>query len=414
MSSEGPWKAHLTNVKFACDIMDLEPEVFAVLSHPSEVLWVSLPLKMDDGSIRVYEGLRIHHNNARGPTKGGIRYHPRINMNIEKTLAALMTWKNAIVDIPFGGSKGSVNVDPDELSKGELERLTRMYAVKLSRFVGVNLDIPAPDVGTDSQIMAWFLDEYYKVTGQLTPGVITAKPLSLGGSLGRTEATGLGVFYAGVEASKEYNLPIKEASVSIQGFGNVAKYTAFNFYDAGAKIVAVSDSSGGIYNPDGFNPYKISEYKDDKGQVRGFPDTEEIGSKDPITIECDYMCPAAIENQITKENAEDVKAKIILEGANGPTTPEADRILEEKETVVIPDIYANAGGVTVSYFEWVQNRQGYYWSIKDVHDRLEDIMKRAFKDVKEKVEQYETGFRKGAYALAISRVTDAMRQRGII
>jgi len=409
-----PWEEQLKVVKKVSEIMGLEPAFYEVVSRPKAILQVSLPIKMDDGSVRVFEAFRIHHNDARGPCKGGIRYHPHVDLDTEKALAAWMTWKCAVVNLPYGGAKGGIACNPKELSKGELERLTRAYAAAIAGFVGVDLDIPAPDVGTDAQIMAWFVDEYYKITGRIIPGVITAKPICIGGSLGRTAATGRGVFFTALEASKKYGIPIKGARVAIQGYGNVAYHSALNFYEAGAKIVAVSDSKGGIYCRDGLNPEKVMEHKRKTGTVSGFPGCEEIGSKGPLTVECDILVPAALENQLTGENAGDVKAKLIVEGANGPTTPEADKILEEKGVIVIPDILANAGGVTVSYFEWVQNRMGYYWTAEEVDERLRRVMTQAFKDVTEQAEKYEISPRYGAYALAFGRVAEAMRVRGII
>jgi glutamate dehydrogenase/leucine dehydrogenase len=409
-----PWESQLLNVKSTCDLMGLEPAVYEVVSQPKAILKVALPLKMDDGTVKTFTGVRIHHNDARGPTKGGIRYHPHIDMDTEMALAAWMTWKNAVVDLPYGGGKGGINCDPKALSKGELERLTRMFAASIAYFVGVDLDVPAPDVGTNAQVMAWFIDEYYKVTGRITPGVITAKPLSLGGSLGRTAATGRGCYFAAVEASKAYDIPIKGAKVAVQGYGNVALYAATNFHDAGAKIVAASDSKGGVYSPEGINPYKLKEYKDKTGSVIGFPGTKQISSADPITVDCDILAPSALQNAITTENAGKVKAKLIIEGANGPTLPAADKILEEKGVIVVPDICANAGGVTVSYFEWVQNRMGYYWTAEEVDQRLERVMVKAFRDLKEQSDKYSVPLRTGAYALAIERVAEAMRLLGRI
>jgi len=409
-----PWEEQLKVVKKVSEIMGLEPAFYEVVSRPKAILQVSLPIKMDDGSVRVFEAFRIHHNDARGPCKGGIRYHPHVDLDTEKALAAWMTWKCAVVNLPYGGAKGGIACNPKELSRGELERLTRAYAAAIAGFVGIDLDIPAPDVGTDAQIMAWFVDEYYKITGKIIPGVITAKPICIGGSLGRTAATGRGVFFTAVEASKKYGIPIKGARVAIQGYGNVAYYAALNFYEAGAKIVTVSDSKGGIYCRDGLNPKKVMDHKRKTGTVSGFPGCEEIGSKGPLTVECDILVPAALENQLTEENAGDVKTKLIVEGANGPTTPEADRILEEKGVVVIPDILANAGGVTVSYFEWVQNRMGYYWTAEEVDERLRRVMTQAFRDVTEQAEKYEISPRYGAYALAFGRVAEAMKVRGII
>ena len=409
-----PWEAQLLNVKSTCDLMGLEPAVYEVVSYPKAVLKVALPLKMDDGSVKTYEGVRIHHNDARGPTKGGIRYHPRLDMDTEMALAAWMTWKNAVVDLPYGGAKGGINCDPKTLSMGELERLTRMYAANIAHFVGVDLDVPAPDVGTNAQIMAWFIDEYYKITGRITPGVITAKPICLGGSLGRTEATGRGCYFAAVEASKAYSIPIKGAKVSIQGYGNVALYAAYNFHDAGAKIVSASDSKGGVYDPQGMDPRKLQDHKEKTGSVVGFPGAKGIDSASPLTVDCDILVPAALQNAITSTNAGKVKAKLIIEGANGPTTPDADKILENKDVIVVPDICANAGGVTVSYFEWAQNRMGYYWTDEEVDQRLERVMVKAFKDLKEQSDKYEVSLRTGAYALAIDRVAEAMRLLGRI
>ncbi len=409
-----PWEAQLLNVKSTCDLMGLEPAVYEVVSHPKAVLKVALPLKMDNGSVKTYEGVRIHHNDARGPTKGGIRYHPHLDMDTEMALAAWMTWKNAVVDLPYGGAKGGINCDPKTLSMGELERLTRMYAANIAHFVGVDLDVPAPDVGTNAQIMAWFIDEYYKITGRITPGVITAKPICLGGSLGRTEATGRGCYFAAVEASKAYSIPIKGAKVSIQGYGNVALYAAYNFHDAGAKIVSASDSKGGVYDPQGMDPRKLQDHKEKTGSVVGFPGAKGIDSASPLTVDCDILVPAALQNAITSTNAGKVKAKLIIEGANGPTTPDADKILEDKDVIVVPDICANAGGVTVSYFEWAQNRMGYYWTDEEVDQRLERVMVKAFKDLKEQSDKYEVSLRTGAYALAIDRVAEAMRLLGRI
>jgi glutamate dehydrogenase/leucine dehydrogenase len=409
-----PWESQLHNVRKTCELMDLDPSVYEVVSHPKAILKVALPLKMDNGIVKTFTGVRIHHNDARGPTKGGIRYHPNIDMDTEMALAAWMTWKNAVVDLPFGGGKGGINCDPKTLSRGELERLTRMFAASIAQFVGVDLDIPAPDVGTNPQIMAWFIDEFYKVTGRITPGVITAKPLSLGGSLGRTEATGRGCYFAAVEASKAYDIPIKDAKVAVQGYGNVALYAAYNFHDAGAKIVAASDSLGGVYNSDGLNPYKLKEHKARTGSVIGFPGAEAISSAGPLTVDCDILVPSALQDAITVENADSVMARLIIEGANGPTTPGADEILNERGVVIVPDICANAGGVTVSYFEWVQNRMGYYWSAEEVDERLMRVIGKAFRDLKGEADRFGVSLRTGAYALAIGRVAEAMRLLGRI
>lgn len=409
-----PWESQLITIKKVSDFMGLETAVYEVVSKPKAVLQVALPIKMDNGSVKCFEAFRIHHDDSRGPTKGGIRYHPHLDLDTEKALAAWMTWKNAVVSLPYGGGKGGIACDPKKLSRGELERLTRAYAAAIARFVGVDLDIPAPDVGTNAQIMAWFVDEYYKVIGHITPGIITAKPLALGGSLGRTAATGRGCFFAAVEASKAFDIPIKGAATSVQGYGNVAYYAALNFHDAGAKIVAVSDSRGGVYNKDGIEPRKLMEHKAETGSVVGFPGCEKITTLDPLTVDCDILVPAALEDMITGENAGDIKAKLIVEGANGPTLPEGDRILDENGVVVLPDILANAGGVTVSYFEWVQNRMGYYWTEEEVDQRLERVMKKAFNDVHGQAKRYEVNMRDGAYALALDRVAEAMKLLGRI
>lgn len=415
MSKElSPWESQLQNIKAVSDFMGLEPSVYEVVSKPKRILQVSLPIKLDDGSVKCFEGFRIHHNDARGPCKGGIRYFPHLELDTEKALAAWMTWKNAVVNLPYGGGKGGIACDPKALSNGELERLTRAYAAAIAKFVGVDLDIPAPDVGTNAQIMAWFADEFYKVSGKITPGVITAKPIPVGGSLGRTAATGRGCFFTAVEASKAFNMPIKGSSVSVQGYGNVAYYAALNFHDAGAKIVGASDSRGGVYKKDGMDPRKLMEHKQKTGSVVGFAGTEKMGSSDVLTVDCDILAPSALEDMITEKNAGDIKAKLIVEGANGPTTPGGDRVLDEKGVIRIPDICANAGGVTVSYFEWVQNRMGYYWTDEEVDQRLERVMKKAFWDVHEQKEKYDVNMRYGAYALAIGRVAEAMKLFGWI
>jgi glutamate dehydrogenase/leucine dehydrogenase len=415
MSGEiSPWESQLKNIKKVSDFMGLDPAVYKVVSKPKRILQVALPIRMDDGSIECFEAFRIHHNDARGPTKGGIRYYPHLDLDTEKALAAWMTWKNAVMNLPYGGGKGGIACDPKKLSKGELERITRAYAAAIARFVGVDLDIPAPDVGTNAQIMAWFVDEYYKVTGRITPGVITAKPINIGGSIGRTAATGRGAFFSAIEASKAFDIPIKGASISVQGYGNVAYYAAVNFHDAGAKIVAASDSRGGVYKKDGFDPRKLVEHKNRTGSVKGFPGSDNVDPMSVLTLDCDILVPAALEDMITNENAGDITAGLIVEGANGPTTPEGDKILEDNKIIVIPDILANAGGVTVSYFEWVQNRMGYYWTEEEVDERLEKLMKQAFKDVHEQATKYDVSMRSGAYALALGRVAEAMKLLGWI
>ena len=408
------WESQLTNLKKVTEIMNLDPAVYEVVSKPMQILQVSLPIRMDDGSIKCFEGFRIHHNYARGPCKGGIRYFPNLELDTEKALSAWMTWKNAVVNLPYGGAKGGINCDPKKMSQGELERLTRAYVAAIADFIGIDLDIPAPDVGTTAQIMAWFADEYYKISRRIIPGIITAKPIGLGGSLGRTAATGRGCFFTAVEASRTYDIPIKGASVSVQGYGNAAYYSALNFHQAGAKLVAASDTRGGVYNEQGIDPVKLLEHKAKTRSVVGFPGCETISSTDPLTVDCDILVPAALENMITLENVDNVKAKLVVEAANGPTTPEADRIFDKRGIICLPDILANAGGVTVSYFEWVQNRMGYYWTEEEVDQRLEKVMKKAFNDVYDYSKKYDVNLRYGAYALALDRVAEAMRLRGWI
>jgi glutamate dehydrogenase/leucine dehydrogenase len=412
--TQSPWESQLENIKKVSEIMNLDPAVFEVVSKPMRILQVSLPIKLDNGSVKSFEGFRIHHNYARGPCKGGIRYFPHLQLATEKALAAWMTWKNAVVNLPYGGAKGGIACNPKQLSHGELERLTRAYAAAIANFVGVDIDIPAPDVGTNAQIMAWFADEYYKIAQRIIPGVITAKPIEIGGSLGRTSATGRGCFFAAVEASRSYNIPIKGAKVSVQGYGNAAYYSALNFYNAGAILVAASDTRGGIYNKKGIDPNKLKEHKAKTGSVIGFSGAETINSNDPLTVPCDILVPAALEDMITPANVEQITAKLIVEAANGPTTPAADRILDEREIICVPDILANAGGVTVSYFEWVQNRMGYYWSESEVDERLQAKMKAGYHDVYHYSQKYNVNLRYGAYSLALDRVGTAMRLLGWI
>jgi glutamate dehydrogenase len=380
-ANQTPWESQLENLKRVSEIMDLDPAIYEVVSKPMRILQVALPIKLDDGSVKSFEGFRIHHNYARGPCKGGIRYFPHLQLDTEKALAAWMTWKNAIVNLPYGGAKGGIACNPKQLSLGELERLTRAYAAAIARII---------------------------------PGVITAKPIAIGGSLGRTAATGRGCYFAAVEASQTYDIPIKDATVSIQGYGNAAYYSAVNFFNAGAKLVAASDTQGGVYSKQGINPDKLYEHKAKTGSVIGFPGTQTITSMDPLTVQCDILVPAALEDMITPSNVEQVTAKLIIEAANGPTTPDADRVLDERGIICIPDILANAGGVTVSYFEWVQNRMGYYWTEAEVDQRLETIMKAAFNDVHRYAQRYQVNMRYGAYSLALDRVGEAMRLLGWI
>jgi glutamate dehydrogenase len=415
----------LKPLKKAATVLNLEPNIVEVLSSPERMLIVSIPVKMDDGKTMVFTGYRVQHNTARGPAKGGIRYHPGVCLDEVKSLAFWMSVKNTVVGVPFGGGKGGITCNPKKMSEGELERLTRGYAAAIAKFVGPDQDIPAPDVGTNAQIMGWFTDEYCKIVGKFVPGVITAKPLDIGGSRGRGTATGRGAFFATLEAVKTFNIPLKGARVSIQGYGNVARPIAKYLYELGCKIVAVSDSTGGVYNPEGMHPVKLAKFKTKTRSVNGFPGCKEISTIDPITVDCDILIPAALENQITEKNASKVQAKLIVEEANGPTTPKADKILHERGVVVVPDVLANAGGVTVSYFEWVQNRMGYYWSDEEVDEKLKQVMTKAFKGVYQNAKQYQVDtslttqqslmdMRTAAYVTAVKKIVDAMRALGRI
>ena len=404
----------LKPLKKASAVLKLEPDIVEALSAPERMLIVSIPTKMDNGKTKVFTGYRVQHSTARGVAKGGIRYHPAVCIDEVKSLAFWMSVKNAVVGVPYGGGKGGITCNPKGMSQGELERLTRGYAAAIAKFVGPDQDVPAPDVGTNAQIMGWFADEYYKITGKHLPGVITAKPLGIGGSRGRGTATGRGAFFATLEAAKTFDIPLKGARISIQGYGNVAQPIAKYLQELGCKIVAVSDSVGGAYNPEGMHPIKLAEFKAKTRSVKGFPESEEISTTDPITVDCDILIPAALENQITEKNVNNVKARLIVEEANGPTTPEADRILHEKGVVVIPDVLANAGGVTVSYFEWVQNRMGYYWSDEEVDEKLKQVMTRAFNDVYQTAKQHQVDMRTAAYVTAVKKIVDAMQALGRI
>ncbi len=352
----------------AIEKMDLDAGVKKLMEQPERSMEVSIPVKMDDGRTEVFTGYRAQHSTAVGPAKGGIRFHPDVCLDEVKTLSFWMTCKCSVVGLPYGGGKGGITVDPSKLSEGELERLSRGYIQKIAAIIGEKLDVPAPDVNTNGKIMAWMVDEYEKIVGHAAPGVITGKPIIVGGSLGRTEATGRGVMLSVREACKKLNIDIKQATCAVQGFGNVGSWAAKLIYDLGAKIVAISDVHGAIYCEAGLNPYEAAEYLAKHKVLSGYPGSKDISNAELLTADVTILVPAALEMQITKENAEQIKAKIISEGANGPTTPDADDILAAKGVVVIPDILANAGGVTVSYFEWVQNLSGYNWSEEEVND----------------------------------------------
>jgi glutamate dehydrogenase (NAD(P)+) len=398
---------------YAAEKCGLEPGLCEVLRRPRRALSLSLPVKMDDGSIRVFEGFRVQHNSARGPCKGGIRYHPNVTFDEVKALATWMTWKCAIVNIPFGGAKGGIVCDPRRLSHNELERLTRRYAYEISPLIGPDKDIPAPDVYTDAQVMAWIMDTYSMTHGSSAPGVVTGKPLFLGGSLGRNEATARGCLFTIRAACDVVGLKLSEATVAIQGFGNAGSIAAELLSKEGAKIIAISDSRGGVLNRAGLSVSDLLAHKQKTGSVMNFAGSKPISSEAVLELQCDVLIPAALENQITMQNAERVQARIVAEAANGPTTPDADLVLHNRGIMVIPDVLANAGGVTVSYFEWVQDLQELFWDEDDVNRRLERVMTKAFADVHATATKHHVEMRTGAYILAIDRVANAMRARGI-
>jgi glutamate dehydrogenase (NAD(P)+) len=397
----------------AADYLELDQSLRNVLRAAKRQLIVSIPVRMDGGETKVFEGYRVQHNIARGPAKGGIRYHPNVTLDEVKALASWMTWKCATVGIPYGGGKGGVVCDPKSLSMGELERLTRRYAFEIAPIIGPDRDIPAPDVYTDSQTMAWIMDTISMVHGHTELGVVTGKPLSLGGSQGRHEATARGALYALREACKVKGMSLSEARVAVQGFGNAGSIITELVAKDGAKVVAVCDSKCGLINESGIYVRGVLKHKEENGSLRGFSGAREIQPDDVLEVDCDILCPSALENSITLKNVGNVKAKIIAELANGPTTPGADRIFEDNDVMIIPDILANAGGVTVSYYEWVQDQYSFFWSEDRINQTLEATIGKAFHEVHEKAKHYGTDMRTGAYILAIDRVAEATRVRGI-
>jgi glutamate dehydrogenase/leucine dehydrogenase len=403
----------LEQLNIATDKLKLDPGLREMLANPKRSLLVSISVKMDDGNISVFNGLRVQHWDARGPFKGGIRYHPNVTLDEVSALAMWMTWKCAVVDIPYGGAKGGVCCNPKKMSKGELERMTRRFTSLLYDFIGPYRDVPAPDVYTDSQTMAWIMDTYSQIRGYSVPECVTGKPLSIGGSEGRSEATSLGVDVCAREAAKQMGLKLKGATVAVQGFGNVGWNAAKIAYDMGCKILAVSDSTGGICTYKGLNPYEVYEHKFKTGSVLNFKETENITNKEILETKCDILIPAALENQITKTNVDRIEAKIVAEGANGPTTPEADRALHEKGIVLIPDILANSGGVATSYFEWVQNLTREHWTLEDVCRKLENKMVKAFYDVHRLAKKEESDLRTAALMLGVGRVAEAIKTLGL-
>ncbi len=408
-----PYRISQLQFDQAAHYLKLDPGLAQVLRTPKRQMVVSVPTKMDDGSVKVFEGYRVQHNIARGPAKGGIRYHPNVSLDEVKALAAWMAWKTAVMNLPFGGGKGGVICDPRKMSKTELERMTRRFVSEILPIIGPDRDIPAPDVYTDEQTMAWVMDTYSMTIGATCLGVVTGKPVSLGGSEGRHEATARGCLFVTQEACRVLRRPLRRATVVVQGFGNAGSIAARLFAAAGAKIIAVSDSKGGIHNPRGIDPIKAIRFKEKSGSVVGLAGTSKISNQDILELKCDILIPAALENVITSENAGNVKARIIAEAANGPITPMADDILARKGVFLLPDILANAGGVTVSYFEWVQDLQNFFWEEDQVNAKLETMMKRAFSEVHETSKRYKVNMRVAAYILAIGRVADATMVRGL-
>jgi glutamate dehydrogenase (NAD(P)+) len=395
------------------ETFNIDPNLINVLQECKKAVEVAIPIQKDDGSINTFQGFRVTHNVARGPSKGGIRYHPDVTVDEVKALAMWMTWKCSLMAIPFGGAKGGVVCDPKRLSERELERLTRRYTSEIINEIGPEKDIPAPDVGTDPRVMAWIFDTYSMNKGHSVLGVVTGKPLTVGGSLGRLEATARGSLYCIVEALTKRGLSMDGLRVAVQGFGNVGSYLALFLREEGAKVVAVSDSRGGIYNAEGIDIPKAIAFKQETGSLQGLHGTEKVTNDELLLLDCDVLAPCALEQVITEENADRIKAKLICEGANGPTTPAADEILEDRGVLVLPDVLANAGGVVVSYFEWVQGLQEYFWKEDEVNARLNDIVRRAFNETWSIYEGRGVSMRMAAYGLAVQRVAEATTTRGL-
>lgn len=407
-----PYMVAVAQVEEAAELLGLAVETRAVLRVPKRELTVHFPVRMDDGSVEMFTGYRVQHSMHRGPAKGGIRFSPQVSLDEIKALAMWMTWKCAVVNIPFGGAKGGVVCDPSLLSKGELERLTRNYTTEIAVVIGPNCDIPAPDMNTNPQIMGWMMDSYSQQVGYPVPAVVTGKPLAIGGSEGRFEATARGVQIVTREALRGMGLSPEHCSVVVQGFGNVGSIAARLLHEFGCKIVGLSDIGGGIYNPRGIDVTTALHYAREHGGLLGMPGTEVVTNSELLELPCDVLVPAALEQQITRSNATRVKARLVVEAANGPTTPEAEAVLNERGIVVVPDILANAGGVTVSYFEWVQGLQQFFWSEQEVNERLEYCMRRAYREVYAKAQAQKVGLRMGAYLLAVARVAEAIEARG--
>ena len=400
-----------SQVKNACDKLGSDPAVYEILKNPMKVTEVSFPVKMDDGTTRSFTGYRSQHNNACGPYKGGIRFHPAVNLDEVKALSTWMTFKCGVVGIPYGGGKGGIAIDPTEFSEGELERISRAYARAIAPIIGEKQDIPAPDVNTNGKIMSWMVDEYANVTGEFQPGVFTGKPVDFYGSLARTEATGYGVATMAMEAAKKLGIDLNNVRVGLQGCGNVGSFAGTYIEEFGAKVVIVGDHTGNIYNENGIDMKALVAYNMEHRCIKGFPGAEPT-DQHVLTADVDILMPCALENQLTEANANDIKAKIICEGDNGPTTPEADRIFFERGLTLVPDILANSGGVTVSYFEWVQNLQRYNWTFDEVQEKQTVLMKKAFEEIWKLAHEFNVDMRTAAYMMSIKRIEDAMKLRG--
>jgi glutamate dehydrogenase (NAD(P)+) len=408
-----PYAMAVAQFDEAADRLGLSQAMRAILRKPKRELIVNFPVRMDNGDVEMFTGYRVQHNINRGPAKGGIRFSPEVSLDEVRALAMWMTWKCAVVGIPFGGAKGGVLCDPSKMSRAEIERLSRRYATEISILIGPNSDIPAPDMNTNPQIMGWMMDTFSMHQGYSVPAVITGKPLAIGGSEGRLEATARGVQYVTREAMLDLGMKPEDCSVVVQGFGNVGSISARLLHELGCKVVGLSDISGGVYNPRGIDVHKALHYSNEHGKLKGLPNTEPVSNAELLLLPCDILIPAALENQLTEKNAAQVKARLIVEAANGPTTPEADRILNDRGIVIVPDILANAGGVTVSYFEWVQDLQRFFWAENEINHRLESIMTRSYHAVRNKAVQQETNLRMGAYLLAVATVAEATEIRGV-
>ena len=408
-----PWAIACQQLNLAADLLDLDDGMRQTLGTPRKCLTVAVPVRMDNGKTRVFTGHRVQHSTTRGPAKGGIRYHPDVTLDEVKALAMWMTWKCSVMGLPYGGGKGGITCDPKSMSQGELERMTRRYTSEILPIIGPEKDIPAPDVNTNAQTMAWLMDTYSVNKGYTVPGVVTGKPIQIGGSLGRDKATARGLMYTVLYALKHLKMPATGLKVAIQGYGNAGYFAAKLLHELGFKIIACSTSKGGIVAPRGFDPDKVNDHYQKTGAVTGWKGSDALTNDELLELECDILLPCALEGQITNRNAARVKARIVGEGANGPTTPEADQVLFENDRFVIPDILANAGGVTVSYFEWVQSLQSYFWTEREVNLRLRDLMERAFESVYAVHKKRKVDMRTAAYLVAVGRVAEAHTLRGL-